>query len=97
MGDCTLMLSKEGFIDETVKITQGINGAYWRNLVTAPLVPAGIVGMNGILFSEPDEQSRRFGIACFLTTAAAWSIDYWTGASREHQPSVVGVTLKPRE
>jgi hypothetical protein len=40
---------------------------------------------------------RAWGAARLLTVAAAWSIDYWTGAMREHDAGKIDVTLKPKQ
>lgn len=96
-GACELRVAKEGFQPRTVKLEQGVNGAYWRNFVTAPLVPVGIIGINGFMFSEPDSQSRTWGTASLLTVAAVFSIDYWNGAVREHEPHAIDLTLLPKE
>jgi hypothetical protein len=95
-GDCTLALSKDGYGTETLTLEQGINGAYWRNFITAPLVPVGVAGFTGFGFSEADTQSREWGAVCLLTTAAAWSIDLFDGAAHGHGPSAIDVVLKPK-
>ena len=96
-GTCELRVVKEGFQPRTVGIEELINGAYWRNFVTAPLVPIGYVGLNGVLFSQPDAQSKAWGTASLLTVAAAFSIDYWNGAVRDHQPKNIDLVLSPKE
>jgi hypothetical protein len=95
-GTCELRVTKDGFEPRTVTLEQGVNGAYWRNFVTAPLVPVGIVGINGFLFDQPDAQSRTWGAASLLTVAAVFSIDYWNGAVREHTPTSIDLTLSPK-
>src|SRR4051794_11937443 len=41
-GDCQLTLHKEGFEDRTVAIEQGVNPAYWGNMLLSPVVPGGV-------------------------------------------------------
>jgi len=92
-GSCSLTLRKDGHTAQTLALEPGINGKFWLNFAAVPLVPAGIVGLNGLLYTEPDAQSRIWGSAALVTAGAVWAIDYWTGAYREHEPQVIDVTL----
>ena len=92
-GACSLTLRKDGHTARTVTLEPSINGKFWGNFATVPLVPIGIVGLNGLFYTEPDAQSRTWGAAALLTAGAVWAIDYWTGAYREHEPHVIDVTL----
>jgi hypothetical protein len=95
-GDCTVEVAHDGYATESVRMIANVNPVYWYNFVTTPLVPAGVIGLTGFLFSKPDAQSRIAGVACLLTVAAAWSIDHHTGADRAHSPAKVHVSLKPK-
>ncbi|HYK04315.1 MAG TPA: hypothetical protein VE974_21370 [Thermoanaerobaculia bacterium] len=92
-GACSLTLRKDGHTAQTLALAPSINGKFWGNFATVPLVPLGIVGLNGLFYTEPDAQSRTWGAAALITAGAVWAIDYWTGAYREHEPSVIDVTL----
>jgi hypothetical protein len=92
-GSCSLTLRKDGHTAQTLVLEPSINGKFWRNFATLPLVPVGIVGLNGFFYTEPDSASRTWGSAALITAGAVWAIDYWTGAYREHEPSVIDVTL----
>jgi hypothetical protein len=96
-GTCSLTLRKDGHTAQTVALQPSMNGKFWLNFATVPLVPVGIVGLNGFMFSEPDAQSRIWGSAALITAGAVWAIDYWTGAYREHEPTVIDVTLVSEE
>jgi hypothetical protein len=92
-GSCSLTLRKDGHTAQTLALAPSINGVFWRNFATAALVPVGIIGLNGLFYTEPDQQSRTWGAAALITAGAVWAIDLWTGAYREHEPSVIDVTL----
>lgn len=92
-GACSLTLRKDGHAAQTLALEPSINGKFWRNFGTLPLIPLGIIGVNGVLFTKPDNQSKAWGSAALVTAGAVWAIDYWTGAYREHEPSVIDVTL----
>jgi hypothetical protein len=94
-GACSLTLRKDGHTAQTLTLAPSINGKFWLNFATVPLVPVGIIGLNGLFYTKPDAQSRVWGSAALLTAGAVWAIDYWTGAYREHEPQVIDVTLAP--
>jgi hypothetical protein len=96
-GSCSLTLRKDAHTAQTLTLTPSINGKFWRNFGTLPLIPLGLIGVNGVLFTKPDNQSKTWGSAALITAGAVWAIDYWTGAYREHEPSVIDVTLVSEE
>lgn len=90
-GDCTLTLRKEGFEEQTHALSQGVNPAYWGNMVFSPLVPAG-----AFLTVLGDSGEKAIGVGAL---AAAWAIfgtDFHTGAVHAHKPASVDAVLKKR-
>ncbi len=88
-GDCNLTLRKEGFEEQTVAIEQGVNPAYWTNMLFSPLVPAG-----GLLVLG-DSGEKVLGAAFLGLGYAIFSTDFRTGAVHAHKPATVDVVLRP--
>ncbi len=90
-GDCTLTLTKDGFEDLTMLIEQGVNPAYWMNMVFTPLAPAG-----AYLLALGDSGEKVLGVGILGVGFALLSTDFWTGAVHTHRPYKVDVVLKPK-
>jgi len=90
-GDCQLTLHKEGFEDRTVAIEQGVNPAYWGNMLLSPVVPGGVY-----VTALGDSGEKVLGIGLLGAGYAIFSTDFWTGAVHAHKPSSVDVVLKPK-
>lgn len=95
-GPCNVTVERDGYSTQSIALEQGINRNYWLNLATIPLAMCAIVGWNGVLFSQPDAQSRRVGTVCLAAGIAAWVTDYRTGAVWSYEPKRVNVILKQR-
>lgn len=91
-GDCTLTVAKDGFEERTVLIEQGINRAYWLNMLFAPVPPSGLYVLWG---GETNEQP--LGIGLLAAGAAIFGTDFITGAVHQHKPDHIDVVLKPKE
>lgn len=91
-GDCTLTLRKEEFEEETVSIEQGVNPAYWGNMVLSPIAPMGLF----FIAWGHDAGARPLGVGLLAAGAVIFSTDFWTGAVHAHKPAMVDVVLKPR-
>ena len=91
-GDCVLKVSKAGFEEMTFPIVQGVNPAYWSNMVFAPLAPAGAF----VAAFSNDSQGRLAGLGFVAVGAAAISTDFITGAVHAHKPSKIDAVLKPK-
>jgi hypothetical protein len=90
-GDCVLKVSKAGFEELTIPIEQGINPAYWQNMIFSPLAPAGaFVAFGG------SNQDKLTGLGMIGVTAAAISTDFITGAVHAHKPNKIDAVLKPK-
>jgi hypothetical protein len=90
-GDCKVTLRKEGFEPQEVLIEQGVNPAYWSNMIFAPVGPAGLfIGVLG----DSREQTLGAGLVSFA--AVVFSTDFWTGAVHTHRPRSVDAVLKAR-
>jgi len=90
-GDCTLTLRKEGFEEQTHTLEQGVNPAYWGNMIFSPLAPAG-----AFLTILGDSGEKVIGVSAL---GAAWIIfgtDFHTGAVHAHKPGSVDAVLKKR-
>jgi hypothetical protein len=90
-GDCTLTLRKEGFEEQTIAIEQGVNPAYWANMIFSPFAPAGT-----LLTALGDSEERRLGIGFLASAAVIFGTDFWTGAVHAHKPGNVDAVLKPK-
>lgn len=90
-GDCILTLRKDGFEEKTIAIEQGVNPAYWGNMLFSPLPPGGAYVMFG-----PTANDKRIGLGLFTAGAAIISTDFWTGAVHAHKPPNVDAVLKPK-
>jgi hypothetical protein len=95
--NCSVRVATDGYAEETVKLQDEWNGKMWGNCAFTPLAPIGVAGFTGILFSEPDAQSRLWGSAALITAGAVWIIDRHTGAAFAHTPNVIDVALKRKE
>jgi hypothetical protein len=89
-GDCILTLSKAGFRSKQVAIGQGVNPAYWTNMIFSPLVPAGAYVM-----ALGDSGGSPTGGAMLAAGALFVATDFWTGAAHMHRPQAVDVVLEP--
>ena len=90
-GDCMLTLTKTGFEDLTMLIEQGVNPAYWMNMVFTPLGPAG-----AYLLALGNPGEKLLGVGILGVGFAIFSTDFWTGAVHTHRPYKVDVALKPK-
>jgi hypothetical protein len=90
-GDCTLTLRKEGFEEQTHALEQGINPAYWGNMIFSPLAPAGayvtILGDSG---------EKVIGVSALGAALLIFGTDFHTGAVHAHKPASVDAVLKKR-
>lgn len=90
-GDCDVKLSKEGFDDATVLIEQGVNPAYWMNMIFTPLAPGAVY-----LTWLGNTEEKMIGISAAATALAVFGADFWTGAVHTHRPHAVDVVMKPK-
>jgi len=90
-GDCSLTLRKEGFQEQTIAIEQGVNPAYWGNMIFAPVAPAGALVT---LFGDSDE--KPVGVGLLASALVIFGTDFWTGAVHAHKPGSVDAVLKPK-
>jgi hypothetical protein len=90
-GDCTLTLRKDGFAEQTIAIEQGVNPAYWANMIFSPVPPAGLFVALG---DGPDD--KAIGVGLLGAGLAIFGTDFWTGAVHQHKPGSVDVVLKPK-
>lgn len=90
-GDCTVTLTKEGFEDVTMLIEQGVNPAYWMNMVFTPFGPFGVV-----LLANGNQGEKFIGLGLLTAGFAILSTDFFTGAVHTHRPYKVDVVLKPK-
>ena len=90
-GDCTLTIRKEGFAEQTIAIEQGVNPAYWANMIFSPVPPAGLFVLLG---DDPNDQA--IGAGLLGAGLAIFGTDFWTGAVHQHKPGSVDVILKPK-
>ena len=90
-GDCTLTIRKEGFDEKTVAIQQGVNPAYWANMIFSPVVPAGALVTLG---DAP--RDATLGVGLLGAGVVIFATDFWTGAVHTHRPHSVDVVLKPK-
>lgn len=91
-GDCTLTLRKEGFEEKTIPIEQGVNPAYWGNMIFSPVPPAG--AFVALLGDSPNDQA--IGVALIGAGLAIFGTDFWTGAVHAHKPHNIDAILKPK-
>lgn len=91
-GDCNLRIAKDGFEEATVSIEQGVNPAYWTNMVFTPLGPGG-----SYLLVEGNSGEKVIGLAALGTGFVLLATDFWTGAVHAHRPSRIDVVLKPKQ
>lgn len=91
-GDCVLTVEKEGFAPQTWTIEQGVNPAYWTNMVFTPLVPGGAF----VIAAADNSADVTAGLALVGLGAVAVATDFATGAVHKHRPDHVDVVLKPR-
>lgn len=91
-GDCVMTLRKEGFEEKTVAVEQGVNRAYWANMVFSPIPPA-----SAFTASLADTSSdRALGLGFLAASAAIFGLDFWTGAVHAHKPNHIDAVLKPK-
>ena len=90
-GDCTLTIRKEGFDEKTVAIAQGVNPAYWGNMVFSPIAPLG-----GLFLIGDMQNDQAIGVGLLGVGFAIFGTDFWTGAVHAHKPHSVDVVLKPK-
>lgn len=91
-GDCVLKVAKAGFEERTFPIVQGVNPAYWSNMVFSPLAPGGAF----VAAFSNDNQGRLVGLGLVGVAAVAISTDFITGAVHAHKPGRVDAVLKPK-
>ena len=90
-GDCKLTLRKEGFAEQSIVIEQGVNPAYWGNMLFSPVPPAGVY-----VTALGDSGEKVVGVGLIGAGLAIFGTDFWTGAVHAHKPSTVDVVLKPK-
>src|SRR5437870_668115 len=88
-GKCTVTVSKGGFSDQSVALEDDFNPVYIVNVVTSPLVGAGV------LLSEIG--APILGVPIAALGGAGWLLDYSTAATHRHTAGKVSDTLKPME
>jgi len=88
-GDCMLNLHKDGFQDQSIAIEQGVNPAYWGNMLLSPVAPAGV-----FVTVLSDSEDKTVGIGLVGAAVAIFGTDFWTGAVHAHKPATVDVVLK---
>jgi hypothetical protein len=91
-GDCTLTLRKEGFEQKTIAVQQGVNPAYWGNMLFSWVPPAGLYV--AALGDSPNDQS--IGVGLLGAGLAIFGTDFWTGAVHAHKPHNIDAVLKPK-
>ncbi|HEX3581850.1 MAG TPA: hypothetical protein VH087_08805 [Thermoanaerobaculia bacterium] len=91
-GDCTLTLRKEGFEEKTVAVEQGVNPAYWGNMILSPIAP---IGAFWVIWGN-ESGARPLGFELLGAGVAIFATDFWTGAVHAHKPATVDVVLNPR-
>jgi hypothetical protein len=89
-GDCDLTIAKDGYESQTVHIEQGVNPAYWPNLIASPLVPAGAL----VALVGDSSNDQQLGSALVAAGAVVIFTDFCTGAIHRHRPDKIDVTLK---
>ena len=88
-GDCTVEVSKSGYVRQHALIEQGVNPAYWGNVVTAPAVLAGVFLVGSL--------AAPIGGPLIVAGASGWLVDLRTGAIHAHRPRNVRLTLPRSE
>jgi hypothetical protein len=91
-GDCDLTIAKDGYQSQTVHIEQGVNPAYWPNMIASPLLPVGA----WVTLLGDDASDKRTGTALIAAGAVVIFTDFCTGAIHRHRPDKIDVTLKPK-
>jgi hypothetical protein len=91
-GDCTLTVRKEGFEEKTVAVEQGVNPAYWGNMILSPIVPVGAY----VAASGYDAGATPVGVGLLGAGVVIFATDFWTGAVHAHKPHTIDVVLKPK-
>ena len=87
-GDCTVTVSKSGFVDGQASIEQGVNPVYWANFLTLPIAAAiAWVNIPALIVAASGAPLWAVGGSGFLA-------DYWTGAIHRHRPNRVSVSLR---
>jgi hypothetical protein len=90
-GDCALTVRKEGFEARTIALEQGVNPAYWANMIFSPIPPAAAFAA-----AVTDSGDKPLGVAVVAASLAIFGVDFWTGAVHAHKPGSVDVVLKPK-
>ena len=91
-GDCVLTLRKDGFEERTIHIEQGVNAAYWGNMLFSWVPPAGL--FVAALGDAPTD--KVVGLGLFGAGVAIFATDFKTGAAHAHRPHNLDVVLKPK-
>ena len=91
-GDCTLTLRKDGFEEKTLSIEQGVNPAYWGNMILSPIAPIGAFFVTW----GNEAGARPLDVGLLAAGAVIFSTDFWTGAVHAHKPGNVDVVLKEK-
>ena len=87
-GDCTVTVSKSGFLDANTSIEQGVNPVYWANFLTVPIAVA--IAWT----SAPVLVVAGSGAPVWAIGGSGFLADYWSGAIHRHRPSRVSVSLR---
>ena len=91
-GDCELRLTRDGYQDVKILIEQGVNPAYWANMVFTPLVPAG-----PYLLALGDSGEKVIGVSALGLAAVVFATDFHTGAVHAHRPNKIAAVLEPKQ
>ena len=91
-GDCDLRLTKDGYQDKTILIEQGVNPAYWANMLFTPLVPGGVY-----LTALGDSGEKAIGISALGVAFVLLGADFRTGAVHTHRPREIAAVLQPKQ
>lgn len=89
-GDCTLTVRKEGFEERTMALEQGVNPAYWGNMIFSPVPPAAAYA------TAISDSGKAAGVGLVAAGLAIFGVDFWTGAVHAHKPGTVDLVLKPK-
>jgi hypothetical protein len=86
-GECSVRLTKEGFEEGVVAVSQGVNPAYFLNLWTAA-VP-------WFVLSQSWDGNLGAAHAAVALTAGTWIVDGVSGARHRHRPDRIDRVLTP--
>jgi hypothetical protein len=90
---CHINIEKSGMKKQQVELERGINGSYWVNFAPTVGFPIAVIS------SAWGDRGGNYTawLALGIAGAAGFIVDHVTGAMYDHNPSVVNVTLQPRQ